>query len=104
MTPVDSGQTRFFYWIGSYGNNKLIGPSYDVVRGDGLQYKYSIHNSVINTEYDKLIVTVGSSFLLADTYLYYSQIDTLTIPMPQTDQQWTIQIWEPNNENQNAQP
>jgi hypothetical protein len=105
MTPVDSGQTEYFYGITPYAKSKLISLSYDTVNGDGLQYKYSIRNLVIKTEYDKIIVTAGYySFAPRFTSLYYSRVNTLTIPMPQTDQQWTIEIWEPNNKNQNAKP
>ena len=96
ITPVDSGQTEYFYDIKPYIDNRLLGPNYDDVKQNGIQYKALIHNSVINAQYDR-IFTTGElrSFAPTDMGKYYSQVRTLEISMPQVDQQWIVGIWEP---------
>jgi hypothetical protein len=98
IPPVDSGQTEFFYNIGSYPDNTWLGPNYQTLISDGGQYLSSIHNSVIDKEYDKIFLTNGSGLSLLvpdDKGRYYSRTDSITVDMPQMDQSWTVEVWEP---------
>ena len=96
ITPVDSGQTEYYYDIKPYADNRLLGQNYDVVKQNGVQYKTLIHNSVINAQYDHIFITKElHSFAPTDIGKYYSPVRTLEISMPQVDQHWTVEIWEP---------
>jgi len=98
IPAVDSGQTEFYYAIFPYPDNKLLGPNYRVVKNDGKKYQESIHRSVINLEYDKIFLTplLKNFFVPDDLSQYYHQTNTIIVEMPQTDQRWTVEIWDPN--------
>jgi hypothetical protein len=96
--PVDSGQTEYFYFIGPYPDNILLGPNYQTLKSAGGQYRNSVRRSVIDVEYDRIFLTHGSGFPLFvpdDMSRHYSRTDTITVGMPQMDQTWTVEIWEP---------
>jgi hypothetical protein len=97
IPPVDSGQTQYFYTIDPFPDNKLLGPNYQIVRSDGLQYQETIHQSVIDTKYDKIYLTpLLKNFLVPDDMRqYYYRTNTFVVNMPQTDQNLTVEIWEP---------
>jgi len=97
IPPVDSGQTEYFYAIFPYPDNKILGPNYRVIKNDGKQYQESIHRSVINAEYDKIFLTplLKNFFVPDDLSQYYQRTNTLIVEMPQTDQRWTVEIWDP---------
>jgi hypothetical protein len=98
IAPVDSGHTEYYFALQPYANNKLLGPNYDVVKQNGEAYKNLVRRSMIDGEYSYIIMNVGNHiFMIGDRAKYYSLIQTLTIPMPQVDQQWTVEIWKPIN-------
>jgi hypothetical protein len=98
MQPIDSGQTEFFYYIMPYPNNKLLGPNYDVIEKRGDKYKNEIRTLVENTRFDRIILTEEEPTPLVSRILvsqYYFRVASLIVAMPQTSQQWTIDVWEP---------
>jgi len=97
ISPVDSGQTEYYYSIQPYSDNNAIGPSYETIRQNGITYRQSIQNAIKNHEFDKVFTTESYGNLIAADFIsqHYTQIDTLTIDMPQTHQTWTIDVWEP---------
>ncbi len=100
IVPVDSGQTEYYYELKPYADNKLLGPNYDVVKQNGTTYKNLVRRSMVNAEYSYIIIKAGDHiFMTGDRAKYYSLIQTLTIPMPQVDQQWNVEIWKPINLN-----
>jgi hypothetical protein len=75
-----------------------LGPNYQTLKSAGVQYRYSIRRSVIDVEYDRIFLTQGSGFPFREPDVmsrYYSRTDTITVGMPQIDQSWTVEIWEP---------
>ena len=63
-SAVDSGQTEIYYYIGSYPDNILLGPNYQVLKSTGGQYRNSIRHNVIDAKYDEIFLTKGSGFPL----------------------------------------
>jgi hypothetical protein len=98
IPPVDSGQTEIYYYIGSYPDNILIGPNYQILKSNGGQYRNSVRHTVIEAGYDRIFLTKGSGFplLVPDAMSrHYFLADTITVGMPQVGQSWTVEIWEP---------
>ena len=97
IPPVDSGQTQYFYTIDPFPDNKLLGPNYQIVRSVGLQYQETIHQSVIDAKYDRIYLTpLLKNFLVpVDMSRYYYRTNTFVVNMPQTDQDLTVEVWEP---------
>ena len=97
MMPVDSGQTDVYYLMDPYPTNNLVGPSYEEYFNDGLEYSQSINHDIENQEYD-LIITTKDVDVFYDLKLirkYYELTNQLILYMPQTNQKWVVQIWEP---------
>jgi len=99
MVPVDSGQTEYFYDILAYPHDQIWGPDYDLVKSAGLLYQEAIIRSVENRDYDKVILTKGG-WLYNLTYQtliqHYNRTDTILVRMPEANQHWSIEVWEPN--------
>ncbi len=96
LQPVDSGQTEYFYHVKPYPDDKLIGPNYDEVKAAGKQFKDSIHNSVTRGNYDAIIISEGENFFVpSDIAQYYVRVDSLTVLMPQSSEQWNLEVWKP---------
>lgn len=97
MTPIDSGQTAYFYSIRSFPDNKLIGPSYELFAADGVKYIRSIDNSITNQEFDLILSTKEKNGFYHTKLInqYYASARQIIVDMPQTDQQWTVLIWRP---------
>lgn len=102
ITPVDSGQTEYYYRIKPYPDNVLVGPGYEIIKGNGITYLDSIQNDARDHKFDRIFTTDGGVYgnLLSFDLISqsYTKIDTLTIIMPQTHQIWTIGVWEPLGE------
>ncbi len=99
LDPVDSGQTRYFFDIRPYPDNKLIGPSYDTLKSNGLAYAKSIDDLLEKQNFDLVFTTSEKlPFLhMAILHQYYTQTKEIILDMPQTDEQWPIVIWMPIN-------
>lgn len=99
MTPVDSGQTEYYYnIINPYPQNLLLGPEYSVFQMSGEEYKKSISKLIKDKYYDKLLLTKGQwlrDVFVSEIVKNYILVDEITISMPQADQNWTIEVWEP---------
>ncbi|HEU0297019.1 MAG TPA: hypothetical protein VFR47_30045 [Anaerolineales bacterium] len=97
ISPLDSGQTEYYYNIKPYPDNVLFGPSYETVERNGITYRHAIQNAVRNQKFDTIFLTDGYGNLIpADTVSqYYMKVDTIILEMPQTDQTWVIGVWEP---------
>jgi hypothetical protein len=100
MLPVDSGQTEYFYRFDlyPYSRNILLGPEYRVIKSEGREYKEVIQNSVINANYDMIIIWEGQwllGYIYEDLPKIYTRIDSILIDMPQTGQVWPAEIWIP---------
>ncbi len=95
MAPVDTGRNSF-WGLKPYPDIGLIGPSYaQVVRAWG-GYQDSIQAAVASRAYDRIITIPDRDFFKPHNLRrYYTQVDSLNVTMPQTDQVWTVQIWEP---------
>ncbi|MBL8080640.1 MAG: hypothetical protein JNM55_21895 [Anaerolineales bacterium] len=97
QTPVDSGQTLYFYEVKPFSKSLLYRIDYADFYEDGFLYVKSIDQMIKTKKYD-LVVTKkgGGGFyhfkLLPD---YYYQVEEVTIDMPQTDQSWTLILWKP---------
>jgi hypothetical protein len=97
VTPVDSGQTEYYYNIKPYPANDWIGPAYETVQRNGIAYRRSVLNAVRHHKFDKVILTDGERNLLSAELIapYYIKVETFTVEMPQTRQTWVIEVWEP---------
>jgi hypothetical protein len=97
--PVDSGQTEYYYFIRDpYPQSKLLGPEYSVFQMRGEEYKESISQLIKEKHYDKLLLTKGQyqdNEFFPDISRNYILVNEITVPMPQVNQNWTIEIWEP---------
>lgn len=99
MMPVDSGQTGYYYAIRDpYPQSKFLGPDFSVFQTRGEEYKESISKQIKDKRYDRLLLTKGQYLddaFISDIEENYILIDEITVPMPQVNQNWTIEIWEP---------
>jgi hypothetical protein len=97
LTPLDSGQTSYFYFVQPYPDSPLLGPRYSAFRADGLNYIKFIDNSIEKQKFDLVVTTVEKSTFYHAKFLeeFYMPVDRLTVDMPHTDQQWTLLVWKP---------
>ncbi len=99
MQPLNSGQSEFYYQIKPYPEIGLLGPTYRDLRRRGVEYSTSILAALRKREFDRIIITeTGQQILLYEDIIhqYYSKVTTITVDMPQSGEQWRIEIWEPN--------
>ncbi|MBI2331439.1 MAG: hypothetical protein HYU84_04625 [Chloroflexi bacterium] len=97
IKPVDSGQTDYYYTMKPYPDNFLFGPSYEEFYNDGQEYTQSINESIAAQRYD-LIVTSKDVDVFYDLDLiaeHYEMTDQLILYIPQTEQKWVVEVWEP---------
>lgn len=95
--PIDSGQTNYYYSMEPYPNIPFIGPSYNEFYTYGMKYMTSINDSIKKQEFD-LIVTTKDVDIFYDLKLiarYYQSVNQIVLLMPQTNQKWVVQVWEP---------
>jgi hypothetical protein len=97
LSPLDSGQTSYFYSVKPYPNNAMLGPSYDTYRADGFKYIKFIDNSIEKQRFDLVVTTREESAFYHAKLIkkFYSQVDEIKVDMPQTGQQWTVLLWRP---------
>jgi hypothetical protein len=106
MQVIDSGVTADYYSIKPYSPNPLLGPTYDAVQSQGQQYSRIINEKIKNLEFGELILTEGDYRLYPYNLIerYYTKVTSLPVDLPQTGQQWTIDIWKPITSTQNMKP
>jgi hypothetical protein len=97
LTPLDSGQTSYFYSVKPYPDSPLLGPRYHAFRADGFNYIKFIDNSIEKQKFDLVVTTMEKSTFYHARFLeeFYVPVDRLTVDMPHTDQHWTLLIWKP---------
>jgi hypothetical protein len=97
ITPIDSGQTDYYYFMKPYPDYPWFGSSYSEFYENGQAYTKSINEAIKNKEYD-IIITTKDVDVFYDLNLikeYYSMTKELVIYMNQTEQKWVAQIWKP---------
>ena len=98
MLPTDSGQSEYYFNITPYPSNPFA-PDYKAVEKQGVDYLRSIRTRVSNQKYDQVMITFNKGFTpfagraLIDKY--YDRFELIPISMPQTNQEWTIEISKP---------
>lgn len=100
MTPVDSGQTIFFYNILPYPDMILMPVSYEQIRLDGFRFEKLINRQIEKQKYD-LVITVkdkGSFFDYGLVEEYYLQVSEITVFMSNVGEQWTMLVWRPRSQ------
>lgn len=100
LSPLDSGQTIYFYSVEPYADDPWIGPTYAAFKADGVMYANGIDRSIEKKNFD-LVVTVKEKASFYRTKLLnenYALVDEIVVDMPQTNQQWTVLIWRPGGE------
>jgi hypothetical protein len=97
LTPLDSGQTSYFYAVKPYPNHAAIGPFYDVLRVDGLKYIRFIDNSIKKQRFDLIVTTREKSTFYHAKLIeeFYAPVAEIKVDMPQTGQAWTVLLWRP---------
>jgi len=102
--PIDSGQTEYYYATTPYPDN-FLAPSYSVVLAQGRNYLDMIRLNIKNRKYDRIMIRkfdvgynapFGYENIIPQYYVRVAEIDA---PMPQTNQNWAIEIWEPKQDN-----
>jgi hypothetical protein len=96
-TPVESGQTMFFYNVRPYPETLLTDISYEQVRADGYMWTKLMNRQLERQKFD-LVITVKGKFSFYDYDIlpkYYTQISEITVDMPNTGEQYTMLIWKP---------
>lgn len=99
LTPVDSGQTIFFYKVQPYPDTIFSDISYDQIRMDGFRFEKIINRQIEKQKFD-LVITVkdkGSFFDPGLVEKYYLQVSEVTVFMPNTGEQWTMLVWKPRS-------
>jgi len=97
MLPVDGGQTDVSYLMKPYPFTALMGPPYEEYHKNDLEYTKLINDSIKRKSYD-LIITTKDVTVFYDLDLIaknYKLINQLILYMPQTEQKWVAQVWEP---------
>jgi hypothetical protein len=96
LQPMDSGSSEYYYQTGSYSGN-LIAPRYSATKLRGEDYKGEIETIIKEKGFDKIIITSGySSFAKMELISqYYFHVKDFNISMPQSNQNWTLEYWEP---------
>jgi hypothetical protein len=97
LTPVDSGQTIYYYFVTPYPESQWIGPSYNELNENGLKYTKLIDDSIEAQKFDLIVTTKGVDVFYDPDLIkeHYSLAREMVLQMPQADQKWTIWIWEP---------
>lgn len=97
LTPIDSGQTIYFYAVQPYQERVWIGPSFDVFQTDGFQYIQSIEDSIKRREFDLVMTTDGEPSFYHEELLgeYYAIDSNIVVNMPHTNRTWKVYLWRP---------
>ncbi len=96
LQPIDSGSSQYYYRTDAYPGN-LIAPVYTATRMRGLDYLYEVEATIKEKGFDHIIITSGYSFFAKMDLIqqYYIHVKDFHISMPQTNQTWDLEYWEP---------
>lgn len=97
QTPVDSGQTSYFYLVKPFSESLLVNIPYDKFHRDGIRYVSLIDQRIEKQKFDLLILTKEKATFFHSKRLsdYYVKVDEIKLEMPQTYQTWTMVVWVP---------
>lgn len=95
--PMDSGQTSYFYTVEHFPDNLLTRTSYSEFYDDGLRYTLLIDHMIEKQRFDLVITTREKEAFYHEQILwdYYDVVDEIRVDMPQSNQQWTLVVWQP---------
>jgi len=96
LQPMDSGSSEYYYRTGSYSGN-LIAPRYSATKLRGEDYLGQIEKIIMQKGFDKIIITSGYSIFAKMELIsqYYVHVKDFHISMPQSNQTWDLEYWEP---------
>ncbi|MFN8411075.1 MAG: hypothetical protein U0Z26_01670 [Anaerolineales bacterium] len=97
QTPMDSGQTSYFYAVKSFPENLLTGTSYEKFYDDGFRYTVLIDRMIEKQKFDLVVTTKEKTSFYHSKILpkYYGIVDEIKVEMPHTNQFWTLVFWKP---------
>lgn len=97
LTPIDSGQTIYFYTIEPYPDYSFIGPSYADFQSAGLKYIEYVDHAIEKQEFDLIMTTDGEASFYHESLIsqYYFLDEKIVVEMPHTNRSWRIFIWRP---------
>lgn len=98
MNPIDSGSSEFYFSTKPYPTNYLA-PDYKIVKQQGIDYLKEVERRVINQDFDRIMITKDySPFCSTEIIsLYYELVDNVSLYLPQSDQNWVVQVWVPRS-------
>jgi hypothetical protein len=96
MQPIDSGSSEYYYRTEPYSGN-LFAPFYSITKMRGDDYLYEIETTIKEKGFDRIIITSGYSSLAKLDLIrqYYVHIKDFHISMPQSNENWDLEYWEP---------
>ena len=96
MQPIDSGSSQYYYLTEPYSGN-LIAPVYSATKMRGDDFLYEIETTIKEKGFDRIIITSGySRFAKVDLIRqYYIHVKDFHISMPQSNENWDLEYWEP---------
>jgi hypothetical protein len=97
LTPIDAGPTIVYYEVQPFPDNFLMDASYESVVTNGFKYTKFIDRSIEKQKFDLVVLVKEKGIFYHAKQLgkYYTPVDEIELDMPQTDQHWTVIIWNP---------
>jgi hypothetical protein len=95
---VDTGQIEYYYHTLPQ-NNSMFFPNNEDIIIRGQEYTSMITKAVNYHDYDYVLINEEDSppfIKFREVRKNYRQIDSLDLWMPQTNQKWTVSVWEPD--------
>lgn len=96
-TPMDSGQTSYYYEVEPFSEDVFSGTSYETFLNNGIQYVDFLDGMIKDQKFDLVITTDGLPSFYNEGLLqdHYRIVDKINVDMPQADQSWTLIFWKP---------
>ncbi len=98
-TVVDAGQNEYYYATIPYSGT-ILAPKYQEVVDQGRRYRDNITQMVKAKIYDCLIITDEDVLPVSQAAIEenYQLIQRFSVGMPQTNQEWHLQVWIPRQD------
>jgi len=97
-TPVDSGQSEYYFTTRSYSSNPFA-PDYEKIVDQGNKYLKTNQSAIQNQEYDYIFIVLeaGPSPFIDSQFIdrRYDTIETIKVVMPQSGQECTVEVKAP---------
>lgn len=96
LLPVDSGSSEYYFSTKQYPTNYFV-PDYQLIEQQGVNYRNEIEKQVENQYYDRIMITEDYSPFCRIEIIEenYELIDRVNLYLPQSDQNWVVQVWIP---------